>query len=240
MNRILILWLFLQLANIKTFSQTTTTVSARCGKCAKAVSSSSKVGDRCPHCHVIWGRENLSTTNSKYQLSESSLPSKNSLSNPKSGVQVDKNKASKAETEQWILSKFSEYSKQGRHYEKSYDLFGKTTSDSFEDTYIYSFKSSGFAIDINSKESFSNKEERRTVLIPIYDVKGVVGAKSLIHIVTNSETIVTTKSNQQKNVSNVIQLGFNCDAETDIANRIQKAFNHLKTFYPKQKSNEPF
>lgn len=28
-----------------------------CGACGKSVSSSSKVGDRCPHCGVKWGYE---------------------------------------------------------------------------------------------------------------------------------------------------------------------------------------
>lgn len=34
-----------------------TVTEARCGKCGKQVSPDSKVGDRCPHCGVIWGRE---------------------------------------------------------------------------------------------------------------------------------------------------------------------------------------
>lgn len=34
--------------------------SASCGKCGGAVSIHSSVGDRCPHCGVIWGRENTS------------------------------------------------------------------------------------------------------------------------------------------------------------------------------------
>jgi hypothetical protein len=38
--------------------ETTQEVTKSCGKCGGAVSSLSKVGDTCPHCHVIWGREN--------------------------------------------------------------------------------------------------------------------------------------------------------------------------------------
>ncbi len=33
------------------------TMSKSCGKCQKAVANTSKVGDRCPHCGVVWGRE---------------------------------------------------------------------------------------------------------------------------------------------------------------------------------------
>lgn len=47
------------------FAQTRRTkLSARCGSCGKAVSANSRVGQRCPHCGVIWGRENTTTTTS--------------------------------------------------------------------------------------------------------------------------------------------------------------------------------
>ena len=48
------------------FAQLTT--SASCGRCGKNVPSSSKAGDRCPHCGVTWGKE------SRYRESRSSLP----------------------------------------------------------------------------------------------------------------------------------------------------------------------
>jgi len=32
-------------------------ITKSCGACGKSVSSGSKVGDRCPHCGVIWGSE---------------------------------------------------------------------------------------------------------------------------------------------------------------------------------------
>jgi hypothetical protein len=35
--------------------------SKSCGACNRSVSNYSGVGDRCPHCGVIWGRENTST-----------------------------------------------------------------------------------------------------------------------------------------------------------------------------------
>ncbi len=40
------------------FSQSYTTVSKACGSCGGVVSSLSRIGQRCPHCSVIWGREN--------------------------------------------------------------------------------------------------------------------------------------------------------------------------------------
>ena len=32
-------------------------ITKSCGACGKEVSPTSKVGDRCPHCGVIWGQE---------------------------------------------------------------------------------------------------------------------------------------------------------------------------------------
>lgn len=49
-----------------------TTTSKSCGSCGGAVSSSSQVGMRCPHCHVRWGYENTTTTTSH---STKSIPS---------------------------------------------------------------------------------------------------------------------------------------------------------------------
>lgn len=46
------------------YSQTTKTVTASCGKCGRSVPSTSSVGGTCPHCGVRWGRENKSTTTS--------------------------------------------------------------------------------------------------------------------------------------------------------------------------------
>lgn len=34
-----------------------TVISKSCGACGKSVSSGSQVGDRCPHCGVVWGTE---------------------------------------------------------------------------------------------------------------------------------------------------------------------------------------
>ena len=53
------------------YSQTTTTVTASCGKCGRSVPSTSSVGGTCPHCGARWDRENKSTTtsdNSIYQF----------------------------------------------------------------------------------------------------------------------------------------------------------------------------
>ena len=61
---ILTFYLGIILYSERTFAQTygeyetTQEVTKSCGKCGGAVSSLSKVGDTCPHCRVVWGREN--------------------------------------------------------------------------------------------------------------------------------------------------------------------------------------
>jgi len=41
------------------------TTSATCGKCGRAVSSASRVGDRCPYCHVVWNDETSASVDSQ-------------------------------------------------------------------------------------------------------------------------------------------------------------------------------
>lgn len=60
------------------FAQNWVTESKSCGSCGGIVSKTAKVGDRCPHCGVIWGRENTtrkSTTYHDYRPSYPSVPS---------------------------------------------------------------------------------------------------------------------------------------------------------------------
>ena len=56
----------LNFVSLETSAQSYTTESKRCGSCQKEVSINSRVGMTCPHCGVVWGRENTSRTTSKY------------------------------------------------------------------------------------------------------------------------------------------------------------------------------
>lgn len=65
---------FIMLCSSKiSYCQTTTTISASCGKCGKAVPPSSRTGGTCPYCGVRWGRESSTTINSSTQDSETSI-----------------------------------------------------------------------------------------------------------------------------------------------------------------------
>lgn len=63
MKNILFIWFALSIFSLvpaEVSSQTYTTESKKCGACKKKVSNNSRVGMRCPHCGVEWGRENTS------------------------------------------------------------------------------------------------------------------------------------------------------------------------------------
>ena len=63
--------LFACLSSINVNAQAYTTVSKSCGSCDGAVSSSSRIGQRCPHCGVIWGKENTHTSSHRSAASHS-------------------------------------------------------------------------------------------------------------------------------------------------------------------------
>lgn len=54
-----------------TYAQSYSTISKSCGSCGGAVSSSSRIGQRCPHCGVIWGKENTHTSSRRSAASNS-------------------------------------------------------------------------------------------------------------------------------------------------------------------------
>jgi hypothetical protein len=54
-----------------------TTQSKSCGSCGKEVSANSTVGMRCPHCGVVWGRENERSTTKKTNSYNKSYNSSN-------------------------------------------------------------------------------------------------------------------------------------------------------------------
>lgn len=64
-----------------------TTVSKSCGSCNGAVSSNSRIGMTCPHCHVRWGYENTSrsTSHTTRKVPSSGLATTKSSANLRTG-----------------------------------------------------------------------------------------------------------------------------------------------------------
>jgi len=230
----------------RTFGQTYTTVSKNCGKCGKAVSSSSKIGDTCPHCGVRWGYENTSTsTSTSYKKStltdytpstgsnKTSTQKTSSSGAPK--VVKEKNPFStysKSQTENWIINKLNSYSKNFTNYS---NVLGISSSTSYSD-YEFKFQEGYFIVAY----FYDNKDDKVTY-IPLYDINYLYGKDYDNHfsIATNNQSMydlnLTTK---YKNTSGYQSIGFQNNAETDILKQMENAFFHLKSLSAKPTSNQ--
>lgn len=225
------------------FAQTTTTVSKKCGKCGKSVSTNSRIGDICPHCGVRWGYENTTTTSTtvarpKYEnyihiYSPSTNGAKTSTTKTNNNTTPPKPNPfasyTKQMTEQWLLQRFKEYAKK-RVYCSSDPILsigGCTTYDDFE----FKFDSEYLIVKYNY-----NNEYNTIVYIPLYDFSYAYGQTygSDFGINTTSNTMyeVNRKYNS-KRVTNYISIGFKNDAETDLIENIELALKHLKKYYKK-------
>ena len=235
-------------------AQTYTTTSKSCGKCGKSVSANSKIGDRCPHCGVIWGRENTHTSTSTYS-SPSYRSSSNYLNVPnittkkntaqkqvKDDDEVDNSTASKSETENWILDKLRTNTPQ-KYYDNvgSIDGFYSMSPSLgwYNMNYYYSFDT--YNLIIQYEQERDKKITKYKIVIPIYDIDRVYDYKGDFWITTKKQTIIEYNlTDNTKRVAGAFTTDFNVYSETDLCKRLHKAFLHLKKFYKKPTSNEPF
>lgn len=122
----IVLLLSLYLIPNKSHSQSYTTESKSCGSCHKEVSINSRIGMKCPHCGVTWGRENetrtTKTTNSyndyNYNTKYYSTATPKSRCNVRSYPSTDAEILGKADTDNefeiieikngWVKIKFYE------------------------------------------------------------------------------------------------------------------------------------
>jgi hypothetical protein len=77
--------------------------------------------------------------------------------------------------------------------------------------------------------------------IPIYDISNVSTGTASLGINTNKETVINwCEGNKNDYVGRYFSMGFSYDAETDLEQRFNRAFLHLKKFYKKPISTETF
>jgi hypothetical protein len=237
------LLLFMAVLTSQTNAQTTTTVSKKCGKCQKPVSSSSKVGDICPHCGVRWGYENTTTTSTTVnrpsynnyidiyaptstRVNNTTTKSTQNNPPPKPNPFVS---YTKQMTEQWLMERFKNYS-QKRVYCSSDPILsigGCSTYDDFE----FKFDGDYLIVKYNYKNEYDE-----IVFIPIYDFSYASGRDygSDFSISTTSNTMYeVNKKYNTKRVTGFLSIGFKNDSETDLIENIDFAFKHLKKFYKK-------
>jgi len=238
------------LISLNSISQTVTTVTKYCGKCGKQVSSSAKVGDKCPYCGAVWGSENktVQTTSSPYLYAKSynQYSSKNDSSS-KSEKWVDKSNATKNETIDWILSKLKLYTPKN-YFVPSIIDDGSTIKDisySFDDYYFiinYTSEHTSALKDHNNiPVSVKTTNTKFQISIPIYGIEKIYSFEQKLIITTSNATMIKNDiTNSQKRVNDYFSSNFEIDAETDLINRLQNAFFHLKKFYKKPVSKELF
>lgn len=236
--------------SVSTYSQTYTSITKHCGKCGKEVSSSAKVGDKCPYCGVIWGSESSQTTTTTKTPYLYNPYATNSTSDKKSNnsseVEVDDSKASKTETEEWILSKLKKYTPSNYFYTLGSGIGWHLSDFKFYFTNYYLVIE--YYSQTNQKEILYGKplpQDTIKVEIPMYDFDKAYRYNTFkdgehLWITTKSATIIETTNSKTKKVTTSFSTQFNLDAETDLCERLHKAFFHLKKFYKKPVSNEPF
>lgn len=240
----------LQAVNINySIAQSYTTSTKSCGKCGKQVSNTSKIGDRCPHCGVVWGRENTTTSSrivnsskvNNTKINSSSQTSKNT--NNKSTNTTSESNATKYETETWILEKLRKYTPE-RYYDNvssgyRYSYYGNSSGWYYQN-YRFSFDSYNLVIEYEIEYS-SSSVRKYQVKIPIYDIDRVYGYTRKLCFTTKNKTMNKYDFKEGENlVNDYFSTEFKLNAETDLSERLHKAFIHLKKFYKKPVSSEKF
>lgn len=209
------------------------------------------MGDSCPYCGVTWGKENTHTTTNQISSKNSSEYLNQILVNPnsksfskkreiKNDIEIDNSKASKAETEKWILEKLNTNTpkKYFKRLDDSYSPHSLVPQGHYVMNYSYSFDDYNLIIEF---EEIIGEKTNHKIKIPIYDIIEAYDFQGQFWIVTKKETIVDYNlTYNTKSVTDSFTTYFDVSSETELCTRINKAFLHLKKFYKRQKSSETF
>jgi hypothetical protein len=130
---------------------------------------------------------------------------------------------SKEETSDWILKKLKKYTN--------------------EKSFYFSFGTYYLVILFNDEYTYndvSKSSTQSTVMIPIADISDIDYTISSLTFITNRESIILQEHDNKTRVMKNFTIAFDTDSETDLGERIKKAFFHLKKFYQLPPNNEPF
>ena len=212
------LFILISFNPIYTFSQSyeTTTITKSCGSCGGAVSRYAKVGDKCPHCGAIWGREN---THTKTKTTIVNIPTSKRTINPtgtknkrqskpkvdinesiEERLPISKSEASQSETEEWVLSKLRKYTTD--KWYQSEESVGNYSDGAFVSNLKFSFDTYNLVIEYQfqpqEKIAWTQPIERQvTTKVPISDLKDVGGLEPLRALYFNTMK-KTIKSEDEK------------------------------------------
>lgn len=213
------------------YSQATTTESKNCGACGKAVSTSAKVGDTCPHCGVRWGEENTRTRTvesptyrfptTSYHIYPNTNTSPSSTNTPPEKKKINPflNK-SKDYTITWLNDKLNTYKK---NYVNCSSDFGSYGCLRYKD-YDFRFQSEYLIVKYNYKENDIVN------YIPLYDIDYAYGKSGNddFSISTNAKTIISiNKTTNRKEFISYIQIGFEASIEADLMDKVIQAFEKI-------------
>ena len=239
----------LSLLNSQAEAQSYTTTSKNCGKCGKKVSEFAEVGDKCPYCGVVWGKENTQTSTTKFHTQKSytiptlvypSSNTSNSLTKRKEEESSNSN-ATKSETENWILEKLNKYTPSRYYFPPlftSKKFFGGTEGSYYKN---FRFSFDRYNITVTYEVEYSNETLKSKQTIPIYDINRIYAIDDKIVFSSKNETMFHANlSKNKREVDDYFSFVYENNAEVDLCERLHKAFIHLKKFYKKPMSSEPF
>jgi hypothetical protein len=156
------------------------------------------------------------------------------------------------ETKAWILSKLNKYQRENfgvklkgdcDSYLQSYNYFSKFQKDTLIVTYdvklIYPECFKG-----DKAKAVKETARKAVVKIPVSDITKVSASdEKRFSIHTGLQTIklsATFKNGNTDSFTDVCSIGLNLKTEESLLERLQTAFNHLATFYPKKNRKETF
>jgi curved DNA-binding protein CbpA len=166
--------------------------------------------------------------------------SKDSISNNSSKIENDENTATKIETENWILQKLNANTP-SKYYVSLNSGYNDLTpiSGFYRKNFTYEFTKYNLVIKYQEEKDSETKYFKSE--IPIYDIDRVYYHTGSLWITTIKQTIIENNyQTNKRNVSGSFYTDFENNSETDIIERLSTAFIHLKKFYKKPISNEPF
>lgn len=148
----------------------------------------------------------------------------------------------KKETEDWILSKLRSYTPE------KFSVGHKINENDILPAYFTNYGNFSFSFDqyylIVKHDYYENNgsyNSTRIYRIPVYDISRVYEYEKALWITTKTNSILTSETlKNSKTTTTVLSFEFQFSAETDLEQRIQKAFLNLKKYYNKPQSTEAF
>ncbi|MEY2923197.1 MAG: hypothetical protein RL108_1823 [Bacteroidota bacterium] len=159
-------------------------------------------------------------------------------------LEKDNSNASKYDTETWILEKLNTITP--KNYTLNTPKLGSEYSlipEYIETNYFnYNYYFDSYSLNITYQEQSSNgKVSVMKISIPIFDIDYIDIQGQFLSISTHKDSIKKFDiSRNEKTVTSYFQTAYKSNQETDILVRLKQAFLHLKKFYKKPVTNEPF